>query len=181
MQRQQSTSNVQNAFPWCDPQHFTANQQGSITQEQRLMLRRHDEFAFLPAGCLGTITFLTIAPSIVLASSLHNSGLMFLPLILLGFTIVTIFFPYMRATNLLHAADAGQIAVEQGEVIWQKENYIIHTPGRKLKTVVAALNLPPPGPYHFYYLMGSNILLSARPIHNFTNALSYPDLMTATG
>src|SRR5947207_11034909 len=123
MQRQQPASNTQNIFPWCNPQHFTANQQGNITAEQRLMLKSRGEADFLPAGCFGSITFLTIIPSFLLAGYLHNQLLSFLFLIPLSLAVVAFVSPYMKRANLLYAAESGKVAVEQGEVIWQKNNY----------------------------------------------------------
>jgi hypothetical protein len=59
--------------------------------------------------------------------------------------------------------------------------YIARTPTSQLTTAASAASLPPPGPYHFYYLAESRVLLSAQPIHTYTSALAYPGLLAETG
>jgi hypothetical protein len=173
-----TTSAAQPLFDWSKPAYIAANQQRTITPEQRAMLKK--QLNLLPAGCMGTITFLTFVPILLLASYLHHSEILFLYIITFGLALLALIFPYMKRAGLLSAADQGFITQEQGEITWQNSKYVARTPTRQLITA-GDFNLPPPGPYHFYYLADSAILLSADPIKTNTGMVGYPGMLSASG
>ena len=176
---QQKPKKTSDDFPWTSAFQVRANQQCSVTTEQRRMLSRFP--SLWPVSLLLWFTFITFALSLGVASTLGMQQFVFVFLLPLVLSLFTLIFLYSKRISVLRAADTGQISCEQGEVVWRKNRYVIHMPNRRLRTVASELNLPPPGPYHFYYLTGSRILLSAQPIHINTSELAYPGLLAETG
>lgn len=142
------------------------------------MLRAQPNLLF--AGVMAYLTFLTFVPILLLATSLHHSEMFFLFILTFGLTLFGFIAPYRKRARLLSAADQGLITQEQGEITWQNNAYVARTPTRQL-TTIGALSLPPPGPYHFYYLTDSSILLSADPIRTSTGMIAYPGTLAALG
>jgi hypothetical protein len=167
-------------FAWSDPAQIMANQGGMVTPEQRRML---GQLSFGLAGGLALFGLLGAGIAVMLALGLQNGLFLAITLVPLALAVVAVIVPLRGRNRLLQAADARQIERGQGEVVWdqKKSNYIARTPNRQLTTARSSLSLPPPGPYHFYYLAESGVLLSARPIHTHTGALAFPDLLAATG
>jgi hypothetical protein len=86
----------------------------------------------------------------------------------------------------LVANQAGNVTPEQRRMFGKlhalkKSTSIARTPTRQLTTARGADALPPPGRYHFHYLVESGVLLSAQPIHPSTGALTGRGQRAAAG
>ncbi|MBV9616685.1 MAG: hypothetical protein JO031_14630 [Ktedonobacteraceae bacterium] len=180
-------------YAWSDSAQINANQQGIVTQEQRAMLDKGPGCLYILVFCLFIFSIVTTCITIVTVIYLLFIG----KFILLGsdalvrLLILLILTPILgklssvlrKAHNARFTRDIDALVVErgQGEVIWENGRYIARIPGFRLITAAKRLTLPPPGPYHFYYLAGQKILLSAQPIHTFTQAFAQPGMLAATG
>ncbi len=179
-------------YSWSDPAQIAANQQGIVTPEQRAMLDKGP-------GCLYTLVFLLFIFGILTSLSAIGVALYlifagkFIQAPYVGVEVVlflVLTFALKRVSSVLRnahearftrTADAFMVGHVQGEVIWEGGKYVARTPGFLLTRAVRSPDLPPPGPYHFYYVTGQNMLLSAQPIHTYTQALAQPGTLAATG
>jgi len=170
------------ASDWSTPVHIAANQQGGITPQQRAMLKKLP-FPWGAVAFLGILSFLLFVPSIGLAISQRNNTFLLLFTSPLALALIPLALYISKRSRILRAAEAGLIQQVQGEVVWdeKRQSYILHTPTEQLTAARWDLSLPPPGPYHFYYLAEGNILLSAQPIRTSTQALVSPGTFAATG
>ncbi len=179
-------------YSWSDPAQIAANQEGIVTPEQRSMLDKGP-------GCLYSLVFLlfifgvfTSLSAIGVALYLVFAGkfaqapyigveVVFIPILTFVLKRVSSVLRNAHEARFTREADAFMIGRVQGEVIWENGKYVARAPGFLLRKVVRSPDLPPPGPYHFYYVTGQNILLSAQPIHTHTQALAQPGTLAATG
>lgn len=135
-----------------------------------------------PSGCLVTFSVLTAIPVFPLVGWLGHYEILLFYILPLELALLLFIGSYRKRASLLRAVDQGMIEQEQGEVVWQKGKYVARTPTRRqLITLKKGQQLPPPGPYHFYYLAEKAVLLSAKPIKNYTNMLPHPGLLSASG
>ena len=150
-----------------------------MTPEQRRRLVKPPSLVltFLLLNAL----LLSLAPTYFLytLNSPHNPLFLLLPIGLLTMLLLSIILPRIRRS--IDLSRPGVVASAQGEVIWRKDRCVIHTHDRELKLPDKSLNPPPPGPYHFYFLLGKDTLLSAQPISTDTGMLAYPNLLAASG
>ena len=180
------------AYSWSDSAQIAANQEGIVTPEQRNMLDKGP-------GCLYTLVFLlfilgmfTSLSAIGVALYLVFAGkfaqapyvgveVVFIPILTFLLKRVSSVLRHAHDARFTRAVDAFMVGRVQGEVIWEGGKYVARAPGFLLTKTMRSPDLPPPGPYHFYYVTGQNILLSAQPIHTYTQALSQPGTLAATG
>lgn len=133
-----------------------------------------------PAIIMTLFAFMLAVPIYLFAAAFGHSEILFLDVVTFGFTLLLFVRAYLQRASRVRAADQDLVRQEQGEIIWQGNKYIARTPTCKL-TTVNNITLPPPGPYHFYYLSASSILLAADPIKTYTGMIAYPDTLSASG
>jgi hypothetical protein len=178
---------------WTDPAQIAANQEGRVTDEQRQMLgvpTRPTEGRCL-VGCLlfWLALLLCLVPGVVLGfwqhlvdeSWVNDLGALAGPVVVGGLLLLVLNTWYRKRVALWRALEAGQILHEPGEVVWWQNRYIARTPTRRLALRRRSLALPPPGPYHVYYLAGFDLLLSAQPMHDAARPPATPAPLAGRG
>ncbi len=181
-----------------DPDWITANQQGRLAPGQQSLLRKHRNnscflnlaFLFLAPSFLGVCFFCCWGSAALFVPKQNQGGppsLFFLlalallvPTVLLGMLVSALI--KAQKARFQRYVDSVVIERAQGEIVWndQQASYQAHTPNFALQAPGDGL-LPAPGPYHFYYVAGEYLLVSAQPIHTFTQALALPGTLAATG
>ena len=181
-------------YSWRDPAQIAANQQGIMTPEQCALLDKGPGCFAALVCVLFVFAMLTSCGAVVAAGYTLFTGnltLLVSPPVVIRFVIPFVLaFVLGNLWSVLRKAHKARfrqavstlmVEREQGEIVWEHEQYIAHTANFRLKMPPRCPPLPPPGPYHFYFVAGQNILLSAQPIHTFTQALAQPGTLAATG
>lgn len=175
---------------WTDPAQIAANRQGIVTQEQRTLLdkgpgRLHGFVALLFSfSILSTCLLIAVVIQQLFAGEFRTATAVGLITSFMLTIVLGKLSSVLRRTHkarFQRAADAFIIERVQGEIVWEREQYIVRTPGFQLTISPKSPPLPPPGPYHFYYVAGQKNLLSMQAIHTFTQAFAQPGTLSATG
>lgn len=155
-----------------DPAQLSANRLGSITDEQRAAV----EESTAEAPGLWTFIGLAFAAAfpwglIALALRFPSEGQSLLPLYLLTAFFdggaLWGFWTSLRKADLARVArldlEDGGVEQAEGEVHWRGAHLHAQVPGRRLRWLTRRSPLPS-GPYRFYFLGRSGLVLSAEPL-----------------
>ena len=148
-------------YDWANPATLAANRAGKLTDEQRKLVGEPVHWR-----CLLLVWAIAVAGvtglAIVAARNGNFSGFLFVAFPLV---IVVALVGVNRARGQARDdAVAGRIVQAQGQVTWDGVRYVAEVSGRRLRPLRRSA-LPAPGPYDFYYLARSGVLLSAEPQH----------------
>ena len=159
-------------YDWANPATLAANRAGKLTDEQRKLVGEPVRW-----GCLLLVSAIVIACfmglAIAAARNGNFSGFLFVAFPLV---IVVALVGVNRARGQARDdAVAGRIAQAHGQVTWDGVRYIAAVPGRRLRPL-RRYATPAPGPYDFFYLARSGVLLSAEPQRGAVPSVPESDL-----
>lgn len=159
-------------YDWSSPATLAANRAGVLTAEQWKLIGRP-----LNWGCLLIGPTMLFACFFGLAIAAARNGA------LSGFLFVAVPFVIVAALLGVNCARArarndavsGRLVQTQGQVVWRGVRYVAEVSGRRLRPL-RHYALPAPGPYDFFYLARSGLLLSAEPLRGMV--LPVPGLVS---
>ena len=162
-----------------DPDVIAANRRGEITPEQRARIRSamnglrnslvfYSIFMGIPVlGIFGILVSMTKVPA-------YDSGIYAMVFIISAGSMLWI--PYLVRVILTHRElSAGHIEQTEGQVVWRGRNYVVETPGRRLR-FFGKLNLLPDD-YRFLHLPHTGWLLSAERLTGVGEEQTMRDLL----
>jgi hypothetical protein len=155
------------------PENLAANQRGNLTAEQRRDITRrvaaHKSYVLL----LLTLAFCGVLFIFFLVwkTAGQDGGISLLNMLVSvgGITFLLGLFILVQAGDtflLFIPNDPGDDKVEStiGIVVWKGSRYGVHSDSCRLRSMRLGLALPPPGPYRFYYLSRTGLVVMAEEV-----------------
>jgi hypothetical protein len=159
-------------YDWTNPATLAANQAGKLTDEQWKLVGEPVHW-----GCLLLASAMVIAAVTGLALAAARNG-NFAGFLFVAFPLVIVvaLVGVNRARGQARDdAVAGRIEQAQGQVTWDGVRYVAEVPGRRLRPL-RRYAAPAPGPYDFFYLARSGVLLAAEPVRRAVPPVPGSDL-----
>lgn len=171
-------------LPLTDASVIAVNRTGLLTPTQREVLLRHTPLPVWATVLWTAMLGLVLVPLL----SSPSQEMLLSVLIILGFggtyTVWLAWRYWREALTRRHEIETGQVAFADGEVVTSKKGYTAQTVEGPLHSISYKIDLIP-GPYRFYYLPQSRLLVSAEklnaPATHSQSAVGHTAIVQALG
>jgi hypothetical protein len=151
-------------LPLTDARAIAVNRTGLLTPIQREVLLRHTPLPIWATVLWTAMLGLVVVPLL----SSPSQEMLFSVLIMLGFggtyTVVLAWRYWREALTRRREIETGQVVFADGEIVSSKKGYMAQTAEGPLQSITTKIDLIP-GPYRFYYLPQSRLLVSAEKVN----------------